>query len=272
MRFNASKCVLIRFGPEISPHSYFVHGDPVSLCTLYKNLGVLLTSDLSWSSHIASILAKAYRSLGLIKRVVPYSSSVDLKRSLYLSLVRCHLSYCSPVWRPRSLQDIRKIESLQRRATKYITSYHLNYKSRLKATNLLPMSLWPEAQDVMLLIKLMLDPPSGFRLEEYITYMSSSTRASSLNKIKSSRLLTPRLNITRHFFFNRVIRIWNSLPYIDIQLPYSSIKRHILSIFWKYFLQSYSIDNPCSRCIACPCANCSKLPNPSLNLTTLSST
>ena len=105
----------------------------------------------------------------------------------------------SSVWRPHSLQDIRKIESLQRRSTKYITSYHLDYKSRLKATNLLPMSLWLEAQDVMLLIKLMSDPPSGFRLEEYITYMSSSTRASSLNKIKSSRLLTPRLNITRHF-------------------------------------------------------------------------
>ena len=163
------------------------------------------------------------------------------------------------------------IQGLTRTSTKYITSYHFDYKSRLKATNLLPMSLWLEAQDVMLLIKLMLDPPSGFRLEEYITYMSSSTRASSLNKIKSSRLLTPRLNITRHFFFNRVIRIWNSLPYIDIQLPYSSIKRHILSIFWKYFLQSYSIDNPCSWCIACPCANCSKLPNPPLILATLSS-
>ena len=99
LRFNVSKCVLLRFGPEISLHSYSVHGDPISLCTLHKNLRVLLTSNLSWSSHIASI-----------KRVVPYSSSVDLKRSRYLSLVRFHLSYCSPVWRPHSLKDIRKIE------------------------------------------------------------------------------------------------------------------------------------------------------------------
>ena len=172
------------------------------------------------------------------------------------------------MWRPHLLQDIRKIESLQRRATKYITSCHLDYKSRLEATKLLPVSLWLEAQDVLLLIKLMIDPPSGFRLEEYIIFTSSSTRASSLNKIKSSRLLIPRLKVTRHFFFNRVIRIWNSLPYIDIQLPYPSIKRHILDIFWQYFLQAYSIDNPCSWCIVCPCANCSNLPNPSLNLTT----
>ena len=209
---------------------------------------------------------KAYRSLSLIKRVVPYSSNIDLKRSLYLTLVRCHLSYCSPVWRPHLLQDSRKLESLQRRATKFITSYDMDYKSRLIATKLLPVSLWLEAQDVLFLIKLMIDPPSGFCLDEYISFMSSSTRASSHNKIKRSHLLIPHLNVTRHFFFNRVIRIWNSLPYIDIQLPYLSIKRQILDIFWQYFLQSYSVENPCSWCIVCPCAKCSYLPNPSLNL------
>ena len=171
--------MLLRFGPEIPPHSYSVHGDTIPLCTSCRNLGVLLTRDLSWSSHIASILAKAYRSLGLIKGVVLYNSPVNLKRSLYLSLVKCHLSYCSPVWRPHLLQDIRKIESLQRRATKYITTHQKDYKSRLIATKLLPVSLWLEAQDVLLLVKLMLDPPSGFSLEKYITFTVSCTRASS---------------------------------------------------------------------------------------------
>ena len=59
-------------------------------------------------------------------------------------------------------------------ATKYTTSYHLDYKSRLKAIKLLPMSLWLEVLDVLLLIKLMLDPPSGFNLEKNITFISSS--------------------------------------------------------------------------------------------------
>ena len=97
LKFNASKCVLLRFRCEISPHSYSVHGDTIPLCTAFKNLGVLLSSDLSWSSHIAAILAKA----GLIKRVLPYSCRVDLKRSLYLSLVKCYLSFC--MWRPHLL-------------------------------------------------------------------------------------------------------------------------------------------------------------------------
>ena len=115
---------------------------------------------------------------------------------------------------------------------------------------------------MMLLIKLMLDLPRGFRLEEYINKISSSIRGSSLNKIKLSRLLTHRLNVTRHFFFNRVIRIWNSLPYIDTQLPNLSIRRHILGIFWKYSPQlavfpsiTYSGSIPSiTKTIHVPCA------------------
>ena len=144
----------------------------------------------------------------------------------------------------------------------------MDYKSRLIATKLLPVSLWLEAQDVLFLIKLMIDPPSGFCLDGYISFISSSTREISHNKIKRSRLLIPHLDITRHFF-NRVIRISNSLPYIDIQQPYLSIKRQILDIFWQYFLKSYTVENPCSWCIVCPCVNCSSLPNPSPNLTSL---
>ena len=226
-------------------------------------------SDLSWSTHIASLLAKAYKSLNLIKRVVPFSSHVDLKRSLYLTLVRCHLLYCSPVWRPHLLKDSRKLESLQRRATKFIISQDLDYKSRLIAIRLLPVSLWLEAQDVLFLIKLTIDPPSGFCLEEYISYVSSSTRASSHNKIKRSQLLIPRLSVTRSFYFNRVIRIWNSLPFIDTNQPYLSIKRQILDIFWQYFVHSYSVENSCSWCVVCLCAKCLCLPNPSLNHSSL---
>ena len=54
------------------------------------------------------------------------------------------------------------------------------------------------------------------------------------------------------------------IKYINIQLPYLSIKRHILNLLWQHFLHS-SIDNPCSWCIVCSCATNSNLPNPSLN-------
>ena len=43
------------------------------------------------------------------------------------------------------------------------------------------------------------------------------------------------INVSKHIYFNRVIRVWNSLPPIDIHLPYTSIKRSILNIYWSFF-------------------------------------
>ena len=122
LMFNVSKCALLRFGSEISPPHYTVYGELIPFCMSHKNLGALITNDLSWSPHISSILAKAYRALSLIKRVVPSSSSVTLKRSLYLILVRCHLVYCSPAWRSHLLSDSRRLESVQSRATQFVFS------------------------------------------------------------------------------------------------------------------------------------------------------
>ena len=261
------KCALLRFGPETSPPVYTILNDPIPLCTSQKDLGVLITNNLSWSPHITAVLTKAYRSLNLIKRTLPPNCcNTSLKRVLYLTLVRCHLVYCSPIWRPHLLQDIKRLESLQRRATRYLVCRDLNYKSRLISLSLLPVSLWLEVQDVLLLVRLMIDPPSNFCLEDYVTFVSSSTRASTHRKIKRSHPLIPRLNVTRNFYFNRIVRIWYSLPPIDTSLTFMSIKRHVISIFWQYFKSSYSVDNTCTWFIACPCSICHCLPTSSLRL------
>ena len=131
---------------------------------------------------------------------------------------------------------------------------------------MLPVTLWLEMEDILFLIRLLVDPPNDFHPEQYISHVSSFTRASYLNKIKCTSSLTPHINVPKQFYFNRVVRIWNSLPHIDTDRSYLSIKRLVLSIFWQYFLYSYSVDNPCSWYVACPCANCSCLPNSSLNL------
>ena len=68
---------------------------------------------------------------------------------LYLSLVRSHPTYCCQLWRPRFLKDIANLESIQRRATKYILSDSTaNYKDRLIALNLLPLMFCFDLQDL----------------------------------------------------------------------------------------------------------------------------
>ena len=260
MSFNCKKCSLLRFGHSHLSTSYTINSDPISASNQHKDLGILLTTSLSWSPHISSLLVKAYGSLRLIRRVVPFNSNMNLKRSLYLSLVRSHLAYCSPIWRPHLTQDILKLEQLQRRATKFIVSSSIDYKSRLANIGLLPLSLWLEYQDILLLVKLMSDPPDNFHIDDFVTRVSSSTRASTQHKLKRVYSRSPRLNSTRHFYFNRVVRLWNMLPPFEVDLPFSTIKKDIFEIFWNFFLTNFTVHDSCTWFVSCPCTKCVSLP------------
>ena len=115
-----------------------------------KDLGVIVTDDLSWSCHYNKICKKAYLSLHLIKRALPASASVLLKKQLFISLVRSHFSYCSQLWKPLHVKDILSLERVQRRATKFILNdYVSDYKTRLRRLSFLPLSLWLDLRDVM---------------------------------------------------------------------------------------------------------------------------
>ena len=56
----------------------------------------------------------------MIRRAFGESNSVIKKAKLYTSLIRSQLAYCSIIWCPYLIQDIIKLESIQRRATKFI--------------------------------------------------------------------------------------------------------------------------------------------------------
>ena len=81
---------------------------------------------------ISSAALKANRILGIIKRNCVDRSS-DTIITLYKSLVRPHLEYCSQIWSPHLMKDIKLIESVQWRATKLVQRIeYLSYDERLQ--------------------------------------------------------------------------------------------------------------------------------------------
>ena len=97
---------------------------------------------LSWSRHLSLITSQAYNKLGLLRRTFSSVTSVSAKNHLFLSLIRSQLVYCSQVWRPHQLKDIKLIEDVQRRTTKFILNdYASDYKSRLSTLKLLYTTL-----------------------------------------------------------------------------------------------------------------------------------
>ena len=62
LNFNVFKCVTLSFWL-----SYMLNGASLVNSTGCKDLGITVTTDLSWSSHLQNIIGKAYRMLGLLR-------------------------------------------------------------------------------------------------------------------------------------------------------------------------------------------------------------
>ena len=204
--------------------------------------------------------------LGLVRRTFCANISTMIKTKLYICLIRSQIMYCSILWRPHLIQDFTKIEILQHRATKYILNdFSTDYKSRLIQLKLLPLMYSFELVDIMFFIKSLKAPTSNFNITDYVTFSSSTTRSSSGLKLIHNFSSN---NKVRNFYFNRLARLWNSFPIIDLHLPINTIKGQLKQYLWKHFMNNFNPADPCSLHYLCPCIRCCASSSP-VNFTNL---
>ena len=192
LSFNQNKFVHIQFWKTgTTSHDYYINGTKIITQESTKDLGIILSNNLDWSGHYCSIIAKA-KILGLLRRCFK-TNSIDTKRKLYISLVRLHLLYCSPIWRPHKIKDILLLERVQRHATKYILNdYTSSYKSRLTKLNLLPLMCVYELHDLIFYIKSYKYPSSYFNINEFIflfLYQQDQVQVSNFNVLVLPQIL-----------------------------------------------------------------------------------
>ena len=72
VKFNPTKCEVMRISHKKDKRStwYNITGTVLRNVSNYKDLGVIMASDLKWSKHVEQIVHKANRVLGLLKRTV----------------------------------------------------------------------------------------------------------------------------------------------------------------------------------------------------------
>ena len=98
----------------------------------------------------------------------------------------------TPLILPHLVKEMLCLESVERRATRYILndySRHTSYKSRLINTKLLPLMYWLELQDVLFLVKCLQGTMNNFNIHDFIPAPSSShrpTRASQSGKFNTN--------------------------------------------------------------------------------------
>ena len=114
MEFNPSKCQVIQVTTSRTPFNteYILHGQVLEVVTSARYLGVDISSNLSWNTHVDRVTANANQSLGFIKRHVK-TKSPKVREMAYQTLVHPQLEYASAIWDPHTKRNTYKVEMVQ---------------------------------------------------------------------------------------------------------------------------------------------------------------
>lgn len=189
---------------------YFLNGDVIDHQSMYKYLGVTLTSDCSWNAHVHAVVAKAARALNFIQRNLRSSPAV-LKSTAYISFVRPILEYACCVWDPRQKSLIDLIEKIQNRAARFVLS---RYKRGDSCTEMKNELGWEalSSRRRKLRLKLLFQiyhKKTGINKDTYLKPPHYLSRRSDHDlKIQEYRTGT---NLYANSFFVHTVQEWNQL-------------------------------------------------------------
>ena len=260
MKFHTGKCKVLPVAPpgklielrdvfnKIYPLRYIYYyqldGNELEYVESEKDLGVHVTTNLSWDEHIDYIYSKASCRLGLLKRSLHFVMCPKQKRVFYIGIVRSLFEHCVQVWRPMSDSGILKLERIQKRAVKWILSeidhsYNdTEYLSRLKKLELLPLKYRFIYSD-LLLFHMIFYKNISIELPEHYTsfsgeertrlrsvinppdYLGGSALKLNLQKLRETKNCELSLKCTlkkinlkyKSSFFFRTIQEWNRIPH-----------------------------------------------------------
>ena len=133
---SVDKCCVLNIGTEITAPRLSLNNCPLSVLTQTRDLGIIVSDNLSPTAHVMDIVSKAHRRSALILRAFT-SQDVKLLIRAYIVYVRPLLEHNTVIWSPYFVKDIEAIERVQRRFTKRLRGYrNYSYAERLRLLQL----------------------------------------------------------------------------------------------------------------------------------------
>ena len=207
-------------------------GSLISPQPTVKDLGITISSDLSWSPHIKKISDDARKISNWILSVF-WDRSAHTMLSLYNLLARTKLEYNCPLWNPSKIEDIKCLESVQRSFTSKISEVsHLHYWDRLKKLNLMSLQRRRERFIILQVYKVFQgSSPNDLQLE----FIDSARRGPCCKIPSLSKTSTAKSQsiLDKSFRINSA-KLWNKIPKdIRVKPSFNSFK----SALTKYLLK-----------------------------------
>ena len=206
--FNAGKCKVMHMGSRNPAHEYRLNGTPIAVVDEERDLGIIIDSELKFHTQTAAAVSKASQLLAVIKRSFAHIDETTLPL-LYKALVRPFLEFGNAVWGPFSKGDQKRLEKVQRRATRMVESIkHLPYPERLERLRLPSLFYRRRRGDMLTVYQLF---HGGIDVPATTFFTKNETE---LTRGHGWKLLKPRaVTLARRSSFSvRIINDWNALP------------------------------------------------------------
>ena len=213
MNFRPDKCKTLRFTRSHNPihHIYTLHNTQLESVLSHKYLGIHLSTNLKFNTHIDSIYSQANRTLGFLRRNL-HGCTQDTKHLAYNTLVRPTLEYCSAVWDPYTHRNINMLEKINTKAARFITNNYTQapgITTHLKQQiNMDHLHIRRQTHRLTLMYKI---------TNNYIDINPHTYLHNTNSRTRNTHSLTFQTYHTntdtyKHSYFPQTIRDWNRLP------------------------------------------------------------
>ena len=189
-------------------YNYTINDISIQEVSSTKYLGVTITNDLSWSTHITNITSKALSVKAFLQRNHK-SCPTQIKLKCYNAMIRPILEYANPVWSPHIRRDIDKLERVQRQSARFIMADFSHFSSitnMLIDLNIPSLEHCRQASSITFLYKIVHNHIDISPVD--LIPVTSNTRGHD----QRFHHIYARTNQYSNSFFPRSIRLWNSLP------------------------------------------------------------
>ena len=95
-------------------------------------------------------------------------------------------------------------------------------------------------------MKCLQDQENNLEIYHYITFRTTCTRTGSTGHMLNINYT--RTSAARHFYFNRIVLLWNSVqPAINLNDSFKVVRYKLINFLWSHFVNHYP------HCLLTPC-------------------
>ena len=227
MQFHPDKCTntSITRKQQTLLGKYTINNHQLENVTETKYLGLTIQDNLCWNKHIQNTCTKANQALGFLRRNLKIGNK-KMKENSYKTLVRPILEYASTVWDPHTEDNIQNLETIQRRAARWVSH---RFRQTSSVEDMLTDLKWPTLQQRR----------QQNRLHMFYKYHNKQVHIQSkYAPSKSTNLHIARQDNSQAYDIPHYKQNYRKADFFPRTIPHHSISDFVFILF--FFLLSFS--------------------------------